>query len=65
MRLGSQGKETVTIAGEIVNCRHIEGLLHEVSVKFYRPIDISFFVRIDESQDTAPWEQAPLRRRAG
>lgn len=65
MQLGSQGKETVTIAGEIVNCRHIEGLLHEVSVKFDRAIDPSVFVQIDESQDAAPSEQVPPQKEAG
>ena len=65
LRLGPQPKGIVEIAGEIVNCRHIEGLLHEVSVKFDRPIDPSLFVRIDESRDTAPSEQAPPRKQAG
>lgn len=65
LRLGPQPKGIVEIAGEIVNCRHIEGLLHEVSVKFDRPIDPSLFVRIDESQDAAPSEQAPPRKEAG
>ena len=65
LRLGPQRKETLEIAGEIVNCRHIEGLLHEVSVKFDRAIDPSLFVRIDESEDAAPSEQAPPRREAG
>ena len=65
LRLGPQPKGIVEIAGEIVNCRHIEGLLHEVSVKFDRRIDPSLFVRIDESQDAAPPEQAPPRKEAG
>ena len=65
LRLGPQPKGIVEIAGEIVNCRHIEWLLHEVSVKFDRPIDPSLFVRIDESQDAAPSEQAPPRKQAG
>jgi len=65
LHLGLQLEETVKIAGEIVNCRHIQGLLHEVSVKFDRAIDPSLFVRIDESQDAAPSEQAPPRKQAG
>ncbi len=64
LRLGPQLKETVEIAGEIVNCRHIQGILHEVSVKFDRAIDPSLFVQIDESQKAAPSEQAPPRREA-
>ena len=63
--LGRQLEETVEIAGEIVNCRHIQGLLHEVSVKFDHPIDPSLFAQIDESQERAPSEQAPPRREAG
>ena len=47
------------IAGEIVNCRHIQGLLHEVSVKFIRALDPSLFVQIGESQEAALSEQAP------
>ncbi len=65
LRLGPQHKETKGITGEIVNCRHVQGLLHEVSVKFDRAIDPSLFVQIDESQDAAPSEQAPPRKKAG
>ena len=65
LQLGLQLEETVEIAGEIVNCRHIQGLLHEVSVKFDRAIDPSLFVRIDESQEAAPSEQVPPQKEAG
>ncbi len=65
LRLGPQPKGIVEIAGEIVNCRHVEGLLHEVSVKFDRAIDPSLFVQIDESQEAAPSEQAPPQKEAG
>ena len=65
LRLGPQRKGTSEIMGEIVNCRHIQGLLHEVSVKFDRAIDPSLFVQIDESQDATSSEQAPPREEAG
>ena len=62
---GTAVVETKGLTGEIVNCRHVQGLLHEVSVKFDRAIDPSLFVQIDESQDAAPPEQAPPRKEAG
>ena len=65
LRLGPQLKGTVEIAGRIVNCRHIQGLLHEVSVKFDRAIDPSLFVQINESQELALSEQAPPQENAG
>lgn len=57
--LGSQFKRPMEIAGKIVNCRHIQGLLHEVSVEFDRALDPSLFVQIGESQEAALSEQAP------
>ncbi len=65
LRLGPQLKGTMEIGGEIVNCRHIQGLLHDVSVKFDRAIDPSLFVQIDESQDAALSAQAPPQKEAG
>ncbi len=65
LRLRPELEETMETGGEIVNCRHIQGLLHEVSVKFDRPIDPSLFVQIDESQEAALSEQAPPQKEVG
>lgn len=40
--------EPVYVSGEIVSCRHIEGLLHEVGVKFVMPIDPGLYINISK-----------------
>lgn len=43
--------KTVTIAGQIVRCCHLQGIIHEVGVKFDTPIRISDFVQEGRQAD--------------
>ncbi len=49
--------ERELIGGEIVNCRHVEGALHEFSVRFEHKIELMEFV--DELKPAAASEDAP------
>ncbi len=49
--------ERELIGGEIVNCRHVEGALHEFSVRFEHKIEPSEFV--DELKPADASEDAP------
>lgn len=49
--------ERELIGGEVVNCRHLEGALHEFSVRFEHKIKLSEFV--DELKPAAASEDAP------
>ena len=64
LRLGLEVEDSMKVGGQIVNCRHVEGILHEVSVKFDLPIDPGLFVEIDEKQEAAPSEETPPQRQA-
>ena len=53
MRLDGQSEQ---VAGRIVSCRHVEGVVHEVGVQFETRIDPSAFVSISTSEPEAPTE---------
>ncbi len=55
--------ERELIGGEIVNCRHVEGALHEFSVRFERKIELSEFV--DELKPADASGDAPEAADAG
>jgi len=40
------------VAGEVVNSRHLKGALHEVSVRFDRPIDVEAYVERSTTDET-------------
>lgn len=40
--------ERVVIEGEVVNCRHVSGQLHEIGIKFSSPINLQDFMTQDE-----------------
>lgn len=43
-------KSIQCITGFVLDCRHVNGLSHEVSVKFDKPMDLRRFVRLDMEQ---------------
>ena len=45
--------ERELIGGEIVNCRHVEGALHEFSVRFDRKIELSEFATEVKPEDAS------------
>lgn len=40
----------VNLEGKVVACRHLGGLMHEVSMAFAKPIDLAQFVELSEDQ---------------
>lgn len=43
-------KSIQILTGLVLDCRHITGLIHEVSVKFDKPMDLRQFVKLDMEQ---------------
>ncbi len=43
-------KSIQILTGFVLDCRHITGLIHEVSVKFDKPMDLRRFVKLDMEQ---------------
>jgi CheY-like chemotaxis protein len=43
-------KSIQILTGLVLDCRHITGLIHEVSVKFDKPMDLRRFVKLDMEQ---------------
>lgn len=49
------------LAGAVVNCRHLMGLLHEVAVRFDEPIDLTQFADLtDDAMRQATGDRAKL-----
>lgn len=48
------------LTGTIVNCRHVQGLLHEIGLKFDRRIDPHQFVRLAVTHTVAPTDRVEL-----
>ncbi len=42
--------ESVPTEGRVLNCRHVTGITHEVSVLFNQPIDLRRFVELEENE---------------
>jgi len=56
--LPSHNRDWVDIPGKIVRCRHVKGIVHEVSVTFDQPINVADFVGL------SPEDQARYLREA-
>lgn len=46
VHLPSRTGKWVVVSATVVRCRHIRAMLHEVAVKFDRPIDLSLIFRV-------------------
>ena len=47
LQLSAPSTDPIVVSGEIVNCRHVDGILHEVSVKFENTSDPGLCTRMD------------------
>jgi CheY-like chemotaxis protein len=62
--LKSRDGESMGVVGTIVSCRHIDGLFHEIEVKFNQRIDPHLFIdatRNSNGESTAPVDLPSLR----
>jgi DNA-binding response OmpR family regulator len=50
--------DLMTIKGRVVSCRHVQGTLHEVGVKFDETIDPTLFLNLDVDEMTPDMLQA-------
>lgn len=51
MRLPTVTGKLATIPGVVCRCRHFQGLIHEIGIKFNEPIDVNEFVELDPLAD--------------
>ena len=49
--LRNREQSTVPIAGSVVRCRHVRGMVHELGIRFNLPIDTKEFVQRDPFSD--------------
>jgi len=42
--------EWVQVTGKVLRCRHVEGVIHEVSVTFDEAVDLTWFVELSDEQ---------------
>lgn len=55
----------VGIAGTVVRCSHLRGMIHEIGVKFTREISAREFVRLDPLEDAFSLERVDVERLQG
>lgn len=65
LQLTALSTEPIVVSGEIVNCRHVDGILHEVSVKFDMPIDPGLFTRLNTVKAESKSDQTPPQKETG
>lgn len=64
LQLSALSADTMVVSGEIVNCRHVDGILHEVSVKFNMPIDPGLFTQLNKAKSDGTSDQNPPQQKA-
>jgi len=65
LQLSAPSADTMVVSGEIVNCRHVDGILHEVSVKFDMPIEPGLFTQLNNAKRHSTSDQNPPQQKAG
>ncbi|MCB9837807.1 MAG: PilZ domain-containing protein [Phycisphaeraceae bacterium] len=60
--LETRKKQLLAFPGKIVTCRHVDGTIHELGVRFDREIDIETYFQLVEPVNLAP---APATQRGG
>ena len=65
LQLSAPATDPIVVSGEIVNCRHVDGILHEVSVKFEKPIDPGLFTQLNKAKSDGISDQNPPQKKAG
>lgn len=58
LQLIAPATNPIVVSGVIVNCRHVDGILHEVSVKFDMPIEPRMFTCLKTDPN-------PTKKKAG
>jgi len=58
--LKSNDGESMAVMGTVVNCKHIEGVFHEIEVKFNQHIDPNLFIDATQSNNVASAEMVDL-----
>ena len=65
LQLSAPATDPIVVSGEIVNCRHVDGILHEVSVKFDMPIEPGLFTQLTKAKSDGTSDQNPPQQKAG
>ena len=65
LQLSAPATDRIVVSGEIVNCRHVDGILHEVSVKFNMPIEPGLFTQLNKAKSDGTSDQNPPQQKAG
>ena len=65
LQLSAPATDPIVVSGEIVNCRHVDGILHEVSVKFNMPIEPGLFTQLNMAKSDGTSDQNPPQQKAG
>lgn len=65
LQLSAPATDPIVVSGEIVNCRHVDGILHEVSVKFVKPIEPGLFTSLDTVKTDSKSCQEPPKKETG
>lgn len=65
IQLSALAIKPMVVSGEIVNCRHVDGILHEVCVKFDKPIEPGLFTSLETGQTDSKSDQNPPQQKAG
>ncbi len=65
IQLSAPKIKPIAVCGEIVNCRHVDGILHEVCVKFDMPIEPGLFTRLETGESDGKSDQNPPQQKAG
>jgi len=60
--LETRKRELLAFPGRIVTCRHVDGTIHEIGVRFNREIDIETYFQLVEPVDLAPGTDLSPRR---
>lgn len=63
--LPSVGGGTTPLAGKVVRCRHVRGLVHEVGIHFLQPINIRDFIPVDPMRGAFTLESVDPERLQG
>jgi len=57
LHLTTTDNESVYVMGKVVFCQHIQGKIHEVGIRFDKPIDVSMFVDLGGTSSESESEE--------
>ena len=64
IKMKEMSGELVQLSGEIARCRHVAGIVHEVSIRFDETIELTKFVELTDKQSKLYYQEVAAELRA-